>query len=100
MIRAASVLAFSLGVLLVAAPGVAADPDPQAIRAAATFYASFDEAVRGDVGGGQLTPDTRFNHPTEKNQFVVEKGIDRMVFQIAKDKGVSGGALEAVDVLP
>src|SRR5262249_41368892 len=32
-----------------------------ALRQAATFYASFDEAVRGDFGRGALEPGTRFN---------------------------------------
>jgi hypothetical protein len=78
----------------------AADADEKDLRKAVTFYASFDEAVKADFGGGQLTPDTRFNHATEKGQFVVEKGIDDKVFKIAGGKGISGGALETVDVLP
>ncbi len=71
-----------------------------ALRKAATFYASFDDEVRGDAGGGELTPSTRFNHATQAGQFVFEKGIDRKVFRIAKAAGVAGGALEATDVLP
>jgi hypothetical protein len=71
-----------------------------AVRKAATFYASFDEEVRADFGGGELTPGTRYNHETEKGQFVFEKGIDPKAFRVAKDKGVHGGALEATDVLP
>src|SRR5262245_23471587 len=67
---------------------------------AVSFYASFDEEVRGDVGGGGLTLDTRSNHPTEKGQFVFEKGFDAKVFRIARDKGIHGGALEVTDVLP
>jgi hypothetical protein len=85
---------------LAAGVGSAADPDPQAIRAAVTFYASFDEAVAGDAGGGTLTPSTRYNHPTEKGQFVVEPGYDAAVLKVAKGKGVAGGALEAADVQP
>jgi hypothetical protein len=69
------------------------------LRKAATFYASFDEEVRGNAGGGELTPGTRFNHATQPGQFVFEKGIDRKVFRISK-AGVAGGALEATDVLP
>ncbi len=76
------------------------DPDAAAaLRKAATFYASFHEEVRGDAGGGELTPGTRFNHATEPGQFVFERGIDRKTFHIAKT-GVAGGALEATDVLP
>src|SRR5262249_50413990 len=43
---------------------------------AATFYASFDEAVRGDVGGGELTLGTRFNVEKRPGEFVFEKGFD------------------------
>jgi hypothetical protein len=82
-------------------PTFAADePDPNAIRKAVTFYASFDDEVKGDVGGGQLTFDTRSNHPTEKGKFTVEKGFSDKAFRIAKGKGIAGGALEAFDVLP
>lgn len=84
-----------LAILLGTTPALAQD----AIRKSVTFYASFDEAVKGDVGKGQLTPDTRFNHATEKGAFVVEKGFNDKVFTIAKGKGIVGGALEAVDVL-
>ena len=94
-----------LGVLLAmalsthAAP--AADEPAEKIRAAATFYGSFDEAVRGDYGGGLLVPRTRFNHETEAGKFTFEDGFDAKVFQIAAGRGVSGGgALEPVDVLP
>lgn len=86
--------------LLTAHTAAPADPDPKAIASAVTCYASFDEAIRADRGGGQLTPDTRFNHPTNKGEFVIEKGFDAKAFRIAKGKGVAGGAFEAVDVLP
>ncbi len=86
-----------LAVLALAAPSRADDAD---IRKAVSFYASFDEEVKGDFGGGQLTFDTRTNHPTEKGKFVVERGFPDKAFRVAKGKGVSGGALEAVDVLP
>jgi hypothetical protein len=72
----------------------------QAVRAAVLFYASFDEHVRGDLGGGGLEPATRFNHETEPGRFVFEPGIDHEKFRIAARKGVHGGALEATDVLP
>lgn len=71
-----------------------------AIRRSVTFYASFDESVKGDFGAGQLTFDTRSNHPTEKGKVTVEKGFSDKAFKIAKEKGIAGGALEAVDVLP
>ncbi len=74
--------------------------DENDTRNAVTFYASFDEGTKADIGGGQLTPDTRYNHATEKGQYVVEKGIDDKVFKIVKTKGISGGALDTVDVLP
>jgi hypothetical protein len=49
-----------LTLFALALPTFAADePDPNAIRKAVTFYASFDDEVKGDVGGGQLTFDTR-----------------------------------------
>jgi hypothetical protein len=67
---------------------------------AVSFYASFDSAVKGDFGGGEVTPSTRFNHKTEKGAFVFEKGFPQSAFRIAPGKGIAGGALEAVDVLP
>lgn len=91
-----------LGLALVAA-GLGLSPlraDEAAVRKAVTFYASFDEAVKGDVGGGDLTAGTRFPHPTEKGQFVFEKGFDGTAIKVAKGKGVAGGALEATGVLP
>lgn len=84
--------------IVLAAPARADDADD--IRKAVTFYASFDAAVKGDVGGGQLTFDTRSNHPTEKGKYSVTKGFSDKAFRVAKDKGIAGGALEAVDVLP
>jgi hypothetical protein len=89
-----------LAVLL--APALAGPPgeDGAALRKAVTLYASFDEAVRADFGGGQLTLDTRSNHPTEKGKFVFTRGLPAKVFRVARGRGVSGGALEATDVLP
>lgn len=89
-------LRVTLLALILTATASAADPEPAAIRKAATFYASFDEDVRGDAGGGQLTPATRYDHPTKKGQFVFEKGVDPKVLRIAKQKGISGGALEVI----
>src|SRR5829696_5523625 len=90
-------LPVALALALFAGPATADEND---VRKAVTFYASFDEAVRGDFGRGQLTPDTRFPHPTDKGQFVFEKGIDEKVLKIARGKGIAGGAFEATDVLP
>ena len=82
-----------------------AQPNPLADVAAdllkgVTFYASFDKEVKGDFGGGELTLSTRFNHKTEKGAFVFERDFRKKAFRIAPAKGISGGALEAVDVLP
>ncbi|MFM8272582.1 MAG: LamG-like jellyroll fold domain-containing protein [Gemmata sp.] len=85
--------------LSVALSAPARDAEADSIRKAVTFYASFDDEVKGDFGKGQLTFDTRTNHPTEKGKYVVEKGFSDKAFRIAKNKGVAGGALEAVDVL-
>ena len=49
--------------------------DENNIRKAVTFYASFDESIKADYGAGERTPHTRFNHPTEKGQFIFEKDI-------------------------
>src|SRR5262245_57788364 len=70
------------------------------LEKAVTFYASFDEAVRGDFGGGKLTPGTRTNHETEAGKFIFQPGIDDQVFRIAAREGVQGGALAPADVLP
>lgn len=67
---------------------------------AVTFYASFDEKVSGDFGGGELAPRTRMNHETEAGKFVFQPGFDDNVFTIARGKGVQGGALSPTDVLP
>lgn len=86
--------------LMVTVSWAPAEDAPGPLQNAVTFYASFDEAVKGDAGGGDLTLSTRFNHETEKNKFVVEKGFDDKKYKVAKDKGIHGGALEASDVLP
>ena len=74
--------------------------DEAAIRKSVTLYASFDEHAKGDVGGGDLTLGTRFPHPTEKGKFVFDPEIDTAVIQVAKGKGVAGGALAILDLLP
>ena len=88
----------TLAALALALPASAADA--VAIRSAVSFYASFDETVKGDVGRGALTPGTRLTHPAKKGEFTFNDNIDAKVFTIAKAKGIAGGALEAVDVLP
>jgi hypothetical protein len=97
----ASLLALSVTVTFVlgAMSLPAADAD-DALRKSVTLYASFDDDVKADVAGGARTLSTRTNHPTEKGAFVFTKGFDDKVFKIAKGKGISGGALEVLDVLP
>jgi len=97
-----SFLVFAVGLIttLLVDSMRAGEVNEKDLAQAVTFYASFDEAVKADRGGGQLTPDTRFNHPTEKNQYVVDHGFNTKVFTIARTKGIAGGALEVVDVLP
>ena len=81
------------------------EPD---IRKAVTFYASFDEAVKGDFGGGDLNAGTRFPHPTEKGQFVFEKGDRRnrsegREGEGCRRRGIRGDRCrteERLDVLP
>ena len=70
------------------------------LHKAVTFYASFDEAVRADVGEGKHAPATRFNHETTAGEFDFQPEIDATIFRIADGKGVHGGALEPTDVLP
>ena len=79
------------------APG--ADVDEPGLRKAVTFYASFDEALKADIGG-DLSLWTRTTEDADKKTYTYEKGFDPKVFRIAKGKGVSGSCLEAVDVLP
>lgn len=74
--------------------------DAAAVRSAATFYASFDEAVKADFGGGALTLGTRFNHESQAGQFIFESGFDGKIFRIATGKGIHAGALGPADVLP
>src|SRR5438132_146476 len=96
LLIAAVLTLFALVGVVTAADG----DDAAAIRKAATLYASFDEEVKADVGGGALTFDTRFTDEKDKNKFTFEKGFNPKAFRIAKDKGVHGGTLEAIEVLP
>jgi hypothetical protein len=93
----------TLGVLILVGLSNSADPkkENEAMLKAVTLYASFDDAVKADVGDGDLTLSTRFNDEKEAGKFVFEKGFNDKAFRIAKDKGIGGGgALECVDVLP
>ena len=65
------------------------------LRKALTFYASFDDEVRGDFGGGTLAPSTRQDDPERPGKFIFRDRIDGTVFRIAKNAGLRGGALEA-----
>ena len=91
-------LAF-LTLFALALPAFADEAQEKAVRKAVTFYASFDDEVKGDFGGGQLTFDTRTNHPTENGKYVVEKGFSDKAFRVSKDKAITKGALEVSDVL-
>ncbi len=77
-----------------------AQPDAAAVRRAVSFYASLDEGTEADRGGGGRSLSTRFNHESEPGKFVVKEGYDASIFRSAPGKGVQGGALEVVDVLP
>jgi hypothetical protein len=74
--------------------------DEPALLRAVTLYASFDEAVRADLGGGELTFSTRYTDPKDKAKYNIAPDYPRKAFRVAPGKGVQGGALEAVDVLP
>jgi hypothetical protein len=96
MMRLHIIMAIGLGLGL----GFEAHAGEKELRAAVTLYASFDEAVAADRGGGELQHSTRSNDPTAKGAFLFKNGFDKSVFRIAKNQGVHGGALEVVDVLP
>lgn len=74
-------------------------PDKAALLKAVTLYASFDDEVRADFGGGELTLSTRKGDLKTK-KFTFEKGFSDKAFSVAKGKGVAGGgALSCTDVL-
>jgi formylglycine-generating enzyme required for sulfatase activity len=91
---------FILAVSLCQHPCHAGKGNDDALLRAVSFYASFDEEVRGDFGRGNLLPKTRFDHPTKKGEYVYEDGYRREAFRINPGGGVHGGALAGVDVLP
>lgn len=51
-------------------------PEGNNLRKAVSFYASFDESLRGDFGNGGLSLSTRFDSATEKGAFDFEPGFD------------------------
>jgi hypothetical protein len=93
---------FTLGFLVGLAGGLALADDAENVSfgKAVTLYASFDEEARMDFGVGEPIPGTRSIDPQDKKKFIFEKGFDPKYFRIAKDKGVSGGCLEVVDLPP
>src|SRR5437870_3861597 len=90
---------YSLLVFAMAIPTPSA-ADEAALRKAVLMYASFDAEVRAEHGPGGREFATRYGPPAEPDKHVFEKGFDAKVFRIAPGKGVSGGALEVIDVLP
>ncbi len=76
-----------------------AEIDENALRKAVTLYASFDAAVKADVGGGDLTLFTGAKPEPGKPKPPPTKGFDAKAFTIAR-QGIAGGCLEARDVLP
>jgi sulfatase modifying factor 1 len=78
----------------------AADADEDALKKAVTLYASFDEAVKADYGGGDLIPYTGVRPEPGKPKPEPTKGADPKVFTIAKGKGIASGCLEVLDILP
>lgn len=81
-----------LGVVL----GARAEVEDVPLRKAIALYASFDEAVKGDFGGGDLTLWTRSTVNAEKKEYAFEKGFDAKAFTIGK--GIAGGCLSAGDL--
>mgnify|MGYP002623735573 CR=1 FL=1 len=94
---------FCLPLLLMAvflsATASAAEP-AQKLEEAVLLYASFDEKLAADFGGGELELHTRTDDPERAGQFLHRRGAPSSAFRIAEGKGVSGGSLECTDVLP
>jgi formylglycine-generating enzyme required for sulfatase activity len=95
MLRCCLFLILAGALLSVDLRAPAADVDEGALRKAVALYASFDEAVKADFGGGDLTPWTRTTVDAEKKVYAYEKGYDDKALKIAKGKGISGGCLDA-----
>ncbi len=61
---------------------------------AVTFYASFDEALRADVGRSIVR--TRGGRPTHSQEWRFRDCYDESLYRIVPDAGIRGGALEAL----
>ncbi|MCS7045837.1 MAG: LamG domain-containing protein, partial [Gemmataceae bacterium] len=77
-----------------------ASADEAELRKAVLLYASFDVEVRADFGAGSHEFGTRTGKPGDPKTYVFAKGFDAKNFRIAPGKGVQGGALEVLDILP
>lgn len=95
--RPALLLMFPIA--LSAFPSVAQDA-AQRLKDSVGFYASFDEEPKGDLGTGDLTLWTRYDHETKPGEYVRVHDYEKKIFRIAAGKGVQGGALECLDVMP
>jgi hypothetical protein len=89
-----------ISLFVVVLMSTAAHAGETALRKAVSVYCSFDREVRADFGGGGLEFGTRSGQPGVPEKYVFEKGFNKEVFRIAPGKGVTGGALEAIDVIP
>jgi hypothetical protein len=87
-------------ICLFAVASVRADETDDSLKKAVTFYVSFDTDLRADFGKGGLKVSTRYTVDAKRNRYERKPGFPRKAFRIAKDRGISGGALEATDVLP
>ena len=96
--RLAASLIPSAVLLFVLSDSLPADEGPPV--SALSLYASFDEKVAADLGGGELTLRTRSDHPETKGKYVFRAGFPERAFGIKAGQGVSKGALECRDVLP
>jgi hypothetical protein len=85
-------------VAIVFAAPVSDAGDVSTLKKALTFYASFDASLSPDVGVGPIK--TRFGDPNDPAKQTFEDGYNKDIYRIAKGKGIAGGCLEAIDVLP
>lgn len=65
-----------------------------------TLYASFDEEIIADFGGGNGRLQTRMNDSKADGGHTFNAGYPFSAFSVAKEQGVHGGALLCADVLP
>ena len=93
-------LCWKAGVLFMAVMTTDVAAQESELRKAAMLYASFDAEVRADYGSGGREFATRTGTPGDPATYVFKKGFDANLFRIAAGKGVHGGALEALDILP